>query len=132
VWRDSRPRDLQIRLGQYETGPATRPDAASDNAESALRLGFSAEKVTPQLARRFENAGDVSGAIVTQEDPTSEAARAGLQPGTVIERLNGQTVANAETLREAMSSVAPGKAMSVVVRTPDGQRVLLTFRAPAR
>jgi serine protease Do len=49
-----------------------------------------------QARREFDVPPDVQGALVTEVDPTSAAAAAGIQPGDVIEQINRQPVKNAE------------------------------------
>ncbi len=50
----------------------------------------------PQARQQFNIPKDVNGALITQVDPTSAAAQAGLQPGDVIESINRHPVKDAD------------------------------------
>lgn len=59
-------------------------------------------------------------------DPSSGVRRAGLQPGDLVAKVNGQQVGNIETDRRFFDEVAAsGRARIEVLR--DGQRIVMTF-----
>ncbi len=84
-------------------------------------LGISMNDVTPDNARFF-NLRDASGAIVSQVNPESPAAKAGLQTGDVIAQLNGKQIFNSSALQVDVSQMTPGTSITLGVLR-DGRRL---------
>ncbi|MDX2131395.1 MAG: trypsin-like peptidase domain-containing protein [Planctomycetota bacterium] len=61
----------------------------------------------------------VSGVPVTDVTPGGPAARAGVQVGDVIVRINGSPVVGSESLRGEISSLSPGQVAALEVRRDD-------------
>jgi serine protease Do len=70
-------------------------------------IGIGISDVTPDEAQFF-HVNDASGAVVTQVEPNSPGAKAGLKVGDVITELNGKTVADAGALQVAVGEQQPG------------------------
>ncbi len=75
-------------------------------------LGVIVQNVTPALADAFD-LKDRHGALVSEVSPNSPAAKAGLKEGDVITGVNGTPVVDANAITLAVSSVAPGKKVSI-------------------
>lgn len=70
-----------------------------------------------------------SGGYRVGDNPSAELRRFGLQPGDIIETLNGQAVGNAATDQQLFERArSAGQARVVVVR--DGRRLTLNFPIP--
>jgi len=76
------------------------------------RLGVEVQAVTQALAHSF-NLNAPQGALVAQVEPNSPAARAGVQTGDVILRLDGKTVSDSGSLAAQVSMMAPGSAATL-------------------
>jgi serine protease Do len=70
-------------------------------------IGIGISDVTPDEAQFF-HVNDASGAVVTQVEPNSPGAKAGLKVGDVITELNGKTVADAGALQVEVGEQQPG------------------------
>jgi len=70
-------------------------------------LGATIGPVSPELAQEFK-APDTSGALVQDVSPGSPAAKAGLKPGDIIRKFNGQTVGDSGELLAMVASASPG------------------------
>ena len=70
-------------------------------------IGIGIQEVTPALAKSF-NAPAEKGALISNVDPNSPGAKAGLQRGDVIEDLNGEPVTGPNDLRLKVATLAPG------------------------
>ncbi|HWA08748.1 MAG TPA: DegQ family serine endoprotease [Opitutaceae bacterium] len=75
--------------GRRHRGDNSGP-AASDDTGTLNGVGVG--DLDSQARREFDVPADIRGALVTQVDPSSAAAAAGLQPGDVIEEINRQPV----------------------------------------
>lgn len=71
-------------------------------------VGVEAQQITPTTARALHLAEN-SGALLAGVQPDSPAAEAGLQPGDVIEAVNGTKIANPRELAVNVASIQPGQ-----------------------
>lgn len=69
---------------------------SQDSNDTGTLNGVTVDNLNPQARAQFNIPADVNGALITQVDPTSASAQAGLQPGDVIESINRQPVTNAD------------------------------------
>ena len=86
-------------------------------------MGIGITDVTPENAKFF-HLTDNRGAVVTQVEPDSPAARAGLQIGDVITRADGQPVSDAGQLQVAVGQKQPGAKIALDVLR-DGKSLTL-------
>ena len=116
-------RDLEI--SRIVTGLWQVADREPDPAQqTSSGFGITLQNVTPDIARRLrlENR---RGAVITDIEQSSPAARSGLQPGDVIVRVGRQTVESAtDAQRELARIPSGGTAFLRVVR--GGQETFVT------
>jgi serine protease Do len=77
-------------------------------------LGLLPQDISPTLAKQF-SVNQPGGALVSEVEPDTPAAKAGLKRGDVILRLNGQPVNSANDLRLRISQTAPGTTVKLGV-----------------
>jgi serine protease Do len=129
IVRDRMERTLSITVDELdldaETTAARGRDRDADPAqETSSGFGLTLQNVTPDIARRLR-LGDRRGAVVTDIEQSSPAARAGLQPGDVIVRVGQQTVESATEAQQALSRIpSGGTAFLRIVR--GGQETFVT------
>jgi serine protease Do len=70
-------------------------------------IGIGISDVTPDEAKFF-HVNNASGAVVTQVEPNSPGAKAGLKVGDVITELNGKAVSDAGELQVEVGEKQPG------------------------
>lgn len=78
------------------------------------RIGVIIQDLTPDLAAAFELSRHL-GAVVTQVQPGSPAAEAGLQAGDVVIEANGDLVNSAADLRNAVGLVERGSEVELTI-----------------
>jgi serine protease Do len=100
VLRDGAERTVNARLAELptETAKVDRPDHSTDHAME----GVSVENVTPDTASQLGLPQTASGVVVTQIDPSSEAADSGLRRGDVIQEVNRKPVHNVDDFQNAL------------------------------
>jgi serine protease Do len=76
------------------------------------RLGVRIQTLTPQLASYF---GAARGALVTEVDEGSPAAKAGIKAGDVITSIDGRTVEDAADLQRALRRTEEGAEVSIEI-----------------
>jgi S1-C subfamily serine protease len=93
------------------------------------RLGITIQDLTPALARdlRLELPG---GAVITHVEPGSAAARAGIAPGDVIVRANGQPIQDAGDLRNLIGLLPVGADLQIVAYRDGRERALAARVGP--
>jgi len=92
-------------------------------------MGVGISDVTPDEAKFF-NVKTAIGAVVSQVEPDSPAAKAGLKIGDVITELNGKTVNDAGELQVAVGQKQPGTKLDLtVMRDGKSQQIPVSLEA---
>ena len=99
------PIDVAMQVGEQlqTTGHATRG-----------KLGVLIQPVTQGLADSF-GLPQPAGALVSSVEKGGPAEKAGIEPGDVILKLNGQTIEDSSELPVQIASLAPGTAVNLEV-----------------
>ena len=99
VVRNKDKRELTATLGELpnETVTGTSPE----RGERALE-GIQVETLTPALARQLDLALEMRGVVVTQVEPGTASAEAGLMRGDVIQEVNRRPVTDVNEFRAAV------------------------------
>lgn len=96
VMREGSNRKLEVTVGQL---PGTEHLAQTDSGHgqnTGTLQGVGVGDLDGQTREQFKIPHNVKGAVVTEVQPDSPAAEAGLKPGDVIESINRKPVSNAE------------------------------------
>jgi serine protease Do len=97
--RDGAPSDVTVKLGEL---PAEKEQAKTEEGTSEQALdGVTVENLDAQSARQLGLPAATAGVVVTDINPTSPLASAGLRRGDVIQEVNHQPVKNVAQLEEA-------------------------------
>ena len=92
-------------------------------------MGIGISDVTPENSRFFD-LKKAEGAVVTQVEPNSPGAKAGLKTGDVITSLDGHTVGDAGELQVAVGQKQPGNTVKLeVIRDGKDITVPVTLQA---
>ncbi len=102
VQRNGSSEDVAIKLGEY---PTTEEHASNKKPDSDKSLqGVNVESLTPETAQELKLPASTKGVVVSEVDPGSHAADAGLRPGDVIQQVNRQPVTNVREYSQAVSA----------------------------
>ncbi|MFN7094382.1 MAG: Do family serine endopeptidase, partial [Burkholderiales bacterium] len=88
------------------------------------RLGIAIQPITSELAKSFGLAG-TNGALVNSVEANSAAAKAGLQVGDIILKINGQFITNSNLLPRLVGQLGPDKKLNLEVWR-NGKTITLT------
>jgi serine protease Do len=98
-----------------------------DGKVSHGHIGIGIADVTPENAKFFDES-TATGGVVTQVEPDSPGAKAGLQIGDVITEIDGQKVSDASELQVLVGQKQPGtKIMLKVLRDGKNMTIAVTL-----
>jgi serine protease Do len=123
VVRDGKKMSFDVCLGRLSdegSGTATGRGCLEN-------FGISIQDLDPALAERFGYQGE-QGVLISQVDPESLAARAGLRPGVLIKEVDRRPVASAADIEKAMKSAGSNDSVLLLVRDGRYSRYLVIER----
>ncbi|MGQ0742574.1 MAG: DegQ family serine endoprotease [Alphaproteobacteria bacterium] len=102
----------------------TRGPLAPQKPAQANSLGLRLMALTPEAKRYYSIDDFVSGVLIAEVDPNSEAAAKGLQPGEVISSVSNKPVRTPADIERAIQEARAAKRDSVLflVSNPQGDR----------
>jgi serine protease Do len=129
VFRDGKPTEVTVKLGEQPEDTAQVASAQTDNRNNngqstAESLGLRLAPPQGDDLQRFGMEEGVKGALVTAVRQGSPAAAAGVAPGDVITKVNDKSVNSVEDAQNAFSGVDLNKGVKVEVSNRTGQRLL--------
>jgi len=107
VLRAGSPESLKVTVGAYTAEVAEKKPAAAERA----KLGLSVEELPEDAAREI---GVPGGVRVRSVNPLGDGARAGLQAGDVIVKINRETIKDLTDYERVVAKLSKGDA--VVIR----------------
>ncbi|APR83856.1 HtrA protease/chaperone protein [Minicystis rosea] len=100
VLREGKRVDLKAALGQL---PAEEKQAeGGPQAGPAGSLGMQIAPLTPDLARRLDMPEGATGVVITQVQPGSRAAEAGIRPGDIIQEIDRNAVQSPNDVKRVL------------------------------
>ena len=115
VFRDGQTREVTAQVGELPGQKVERASRENGGGEQALE-GVQVENLDAQTARQEGLPANTRGVVVTQVDPASPAAAAGLHEGDVIQEVNHHAVATPEDLTGALHHSNGGESLLLVSR----------------
>jgi serine protease Do len=100
IFRSGQNKDVDVTLGE---SPEKGPAAESGQEQPAGLAGMQVQNLTPQIAQQLKLPSSVTGVVVTEVEPASAAAAAGLQRGDVIAEVNRKPVHDVAQFRQAIA-----------------------------
>ena len=86
-------------------------------------LGIRMTSLSPELKKRLNQdrssrirVQDDTGVLVFEVMPNSPAARAGLKPGDVIKKINGDTITKASQVQQKVDATSVGSNLQIEIR----------------
>jgi S1-C subfamily serine protease len=88
--------------------------------------------LTPQTAKQYGLGEKTAGVVVTEVEPGSAAADAGLKSGMLIVKAEQQAVASVADLQRILEKASLEKGCLLQVRTPQGGTSYVLLKSPTR
>ncbi len=96
VLRDGTSRTLQVTVKELPGEERLARNDSQQHDDTGTLNGVTVGDLDSAARQQFNLPVKVSGVVVTEVDPSSPAAEAGLKPGDVIQEINRKPVKNAE------------------------------------
>jgi serine protease Do len=120
VLRAGKEKTLKVTIGKLSDDKLLAEGAT----QSADEIGLSVQTLTPQLAEQFDvKPGE--GVVVTELQPGSIAATAGITVGTIIFEVDRNKVNNAAEFQRAVKASTDDKRVLLLVRNGDVQSFVI-------
>ena len=124
ILRNGKPHTLEVTLGERPTSLGVRANLGQPPSQGSLR-GISVQNLTPDLRQQFGLPADLRGVVISNLDPASPAAQAGLQQGDVIESIDHQQVRSVADF-ERLAGQAKGDTLLRINRQGNGMFVVVS------
>lgn len=108
VWRDGKTKDMEVKLGDL---PGADKKASADQSQQSAEPSSLAD-----LGLTVTPSEDGKGLVVTDVDPSSDAADRGIQAGDVITSVNSTQITSAEDVSKALKQAEKAGRKAVLLQ----------------
>jgi serine protease Do len=115
VLRDGKRKELAVTIGKLPDKGGSKTAKSGPAAEKLEKLGLTVQKLTPELAKQFGYKGR-SGVLVSEVQPDSPAANAGIRRGVLIEEINRQPVKSVDEFERIVAKAHKNGTILLLVR----------------
>ncbi|MGA2555596.1 MAG: PDZ domain-containing protein, partial [Verrucomicrobiota bacterium] len=96
IWRDGEAKTVDVVVKEMPGQEQLAKNDSSESSSNDTLNGVAVTDLNPETRRQYSVDPKIQGAVVTQVDPTSAAADAGLKEGEVIMEINKHPVRSAD------------------------------------
>jgi len=97
ILHDSKKETIAVTLGQRDTDIKLADTKQQDVEE----IGFKVKNITKEIAKQFADV-DLTGVMISEVQPYSDAAKKGLRPGFIIKEVNQTKIENTIDFKKAV------------------------------
>jgi serine protease Do len=135
VLRDGMSKELQVTIAEQPSefgvaGQPSRPAPKAEEADELDKIGAEVADLTPEMAKQLGYKEGTKGVVVTQVQPDSPAADAGLHRGMLLVKVDKTRIKDAASAREAVAKAALDKGVLLQVRNPEGATDFVLVKVP--
>jgi len=107
IMRDGELKQLRVTVKEASDSAQVADNKLQNSKEDGSLNGVAVADLDPQTRREFNIPKSVNGAVITEVDPGSAAAEAGLKPGYVILEINKHPVKSADDAVHLTEKASP-------------------------
>ncbi len=96
ILRDGKEKTLTVTIKQLPGTEELAANSSPSDGDNGTLNGVAVSDLDQRARQEYNIPKDVKGAVITQVEPDSAAAQAGLKPGDVIQSINRQPVKSAD------------------------------------
>ncbi len=125
ILRGGKPMNLRITVAELPGGDiekigvapdAEEPKDKKENKSARQSLGLTLTPLTPELRQRLKLDAGTPAVVISEINPSSDAAQKGLQPGDAIIEINGLAVGSVDAAARQVDLARNAKKSSVLMR----------------
>lgn len=137
VLRDGERKDMNVTVAEQPSEFGVRNELARQEPKTEKEsdeldnLGVQVAELTPELAKQLAFKEDTKGVVITQVQPDSPAADAGLHRGWLLVKVDKQLVSDVAAVRQALAKASSEKGVLLQVYTPEGGTDYVVVKIPA-
>lgn len=125
ILRNGSTQTLHVTVGQLPGQEHLAQANPAKGGNTGTLKGVAVGDLDTQVRQEFKIPANVQGALVTEVQPDSPAAEAGLKPGDVIESINRHAVKNAEQAVQLTENATNNKETLLRIWSNGGSRYLV-------
>jgi len=125
VRRGSSTLELNVKLGEL---PADHEKTADGNTENDGLEGLQVEPLSPAARQQLHLGDEAQGVVVSEVDPNSAAADAGIRSGDLVVEVNHQSVTTVSEFEQAMRNTQSKAILLRIVRDGTGLFIAIAPR----
>lgn len=131
IVRDGKTVNLKVKLEEQPKayglgGAGIEPGEALPAPHRGL--GLSVADMSPEVGRKYGFKPKAAGVMVTEVEPGSAAALAGIRPGMLITRVEKQPVPDAKAFEKVVGGLDGKSDVLIQAATPDGATLLTVIK----
>jgi serine protease Do len=120
IVRDGVRKVLKLTVQEQPESFGLSNDLTGQGPTTLAKFGVKVMDLTPESAQEFGHGQKSEGVLVAEVEPDSSAAKAGLQRGMLIIKVDQQSVRTVAELRKALAKGSAQNGWLLQVRTPLG------------
>lgn len=120
VLRKGSVMDITVETAEFPSDKRNMVQAA----ENGSTLGFEVQELTKEAAMKLGLDDDVQGVVISNVEPNSVAALAGLKKGAVILAVNQQNVSSVQQFHSLLESTPEDRPVLLLVKQGNGVRYI--------
>jgi len=109
IERNGEKENLKVTVAQLPGTEQVAQNQSGNSQDTGTLNGVGVADLDQQARSEFNIPKHVTGAVITEVDPASPSADAGLKPGEVIEEINHHPVKNADEAVNLTTKSTPDK-----------------------
>lgn len=124
VVRDGKPKTIKVKIGEQPKDVASIGQESSGvqgEGDNKALVGVEVRNLNAEIAERLGLPPDSKGVVITDIDPSSKAAEAGLRVGDIINEINREPVKNVEDFKRIVAKLGKDENPLLLVKRREGK-----------
>ncbi len=126
--RDGQEKTVNVELAERPTNKIAANNQPEKSTEPDVLDGVTVGDINGETRKKFDLPESAKGVVITEIDPDSPSAEAGLKAGDVIHEINREPIASAKQAVDLSEKVKKEKKVLLRVSTKGSSRYVVVER----